>query len=417
MIGIVGIGSKEPSIKMLGCILLLAVLTSFPAAYSEPKVDQKTGRIRLLIIGECTPYYPYFVTMYPTDPRIDLRGVITAGDYGNPKETARCTRIFMPRTRQKFLDSLDVVELVDFVPWVLQHYHIQWIHDAVGDHGFGMTLCQMGWYPYLRDKYTSNDPEAWMGTVLYEAYPVDMIVRKQNKPSAHMDVVEKTCVVNMPDFERTPIGGQHGLVFARPGSTVHSRFRVGHEDAIVSRKFGRGMVLYYPSGWNYISEEVTRKWIYFPDFVLNQIYFVADVPVPEDPELAHALRASFKQYIERKTLITSLIDFIDKFGANTNPLQEMIDGLEDQRRKAGEIYLSGDYQGAWDAIHGAMEGLVEVSQESVKLRKKALLWVYITEYLTVAGSSLVCGFIVWTLMVKRKYYREVATTRLISREE
>ena len=401
------------SLDRAGILIIwaLVLLTSFQAA-CEPKVDPTSGRIRLLIVGESTPYSPYYVSMYANDPRIDLRGVVSAGDYGDPAYTARFIRIFMPRTEERFLESLDVLELVDFVPWALQDYHIKWMHDAVKDQGFGMTLCQMGWYPYLSHKYTSNDPEAWMATVLYEAYPVDMIVGKQNKPAIHQVIAEKTPVVSMPDFEEFPLGGSHGLVFTRPGTRLHTSFTPGGEDAISSREFGEGIVLWYPNGWNTITDAQWRTWNYFVDFVLNQIYFVAGVPVPEDPELAHSLRSSFKLYLEHKSLVIGLIDFIDKFGANTNTLHKMIDELEEMRIQAGQQYMQGEYQKAWDTVKEAQEGLVRISEESAALRRRALFWVYVTEYIAVTATGMLCGFLLWTLMIKRHYYSEVATTRL-----
>lgn len=172
-----------------------------------------------------------------------------------------------------------------------------------------------------------------------------------------------------------------------------------------------------PMGWDQISSDVQRNWRYFVDFILNHVYYVAGVPVPEDPELAHSLRESFRQYLEQKSLMTSLIDFIDRFGANTDPLLRRIDALEGERRKADRFYMDGDYQAAWDSIHAAMEGLVQISQESVKLRRKALLWVYVTEYLTVTATAMISGFVIWTLMVKRAYYREIRTTHLGPTEE
>jgi len=396
---ILSLGVEDESTRILQgsrmkarlCLTVCLAVVLISAVHADPKVDPATGRIRLLIIGESTPYEPYFVTLYPDDPRIDLRGVVTAGDYADPKTTARFIRIYMPRTKTRFLESLDVVELVDFVPWSLQDYHIEWIHEAVGDEGFGMTLCQMGWYPYLSHKYTSNDPEAWMATPLYDAYPVDMVVGKQNRPAVAQKIVEKTPVVSMPDFEQFPMGGSHGLVYARPGAKVHTRFRPGGEDAISSIGYGKGMVLWYPNGWNTIAGAQWRAWKYSVDFVLNQIYFVADVPVPEDPELAHSLRSAFRLYIEHKSLIIGLIDFVDKFGANTNPLHRKIDELELKREEAGDFYLQGDYQKAWDSIHEAQDGLLTISAESTELRKRALLWVYVTEYIAVAATGLLCG--------------------------
>jgi hypothetical protein len=50
----------------------------------------------------------------------------------------------------------------------------------------------------------------------------------------------------------------------------------------------------------------------------------------------------------------------------------------------------------------------EIVAEEVK--NEALLWVYLTEWLSVSGTALIVGFVLWTLMVRRRLYREVETT-------
>ena len=404
----------HPNANILFVIIVGIVLCMF--AFPKPasaKVDPETSRIRLLVIGECTLYEPYFVTQFRTDPKIDLVTVITAGDQASPRDTAKYIRIFMPRTRERFLSGIDALELFDFVPWVLQDYHIHWIHDAVKDHGFGMVLVEMGWYPSYKDTYTSNDPEAWMKTVLYQAYPVDLIMYKQNKPSTFLDIVENTGVVNMPGFEETPIGGVAGLTAARPGSLTHARYRVGKEPAIVSKTYGEGITLTLPTGWDVMNFDTQRNWKYFVDFVLNHVYFVADVPVPEDPELAHSVRALLGNYIEQKSLTVSFIDFIAKFGANTVQLERRLGKLEEEKKQAESLYLESDYEGARQAIAAVMEQFVEIEEESVRIRRRALMWIYITEWIAVTGASMLCGFILWTLMVRKRLYREVKTTKLV----
>ncbi len=392
-------------------LAFLGALLSAPMAHS--RVDPATNRIRLLVIGECTRYEPYFVTQFMTDPKVNLVCVITAGDRATPRETARYIRIFMPRTWERFLSDIDALELFDFVPWVLQDRHITWFHDAVKDHAYGIALVEMGWYPSYVGGHTSNDPEAWMNTVLYEAYPVDLVVSKQNRPSSYLEIVEKTAVVNLPDFEKTAIGGTAGLTIARQGSLLHARYRVGKEPAIVSKKFGEGTTLTLPTGWDVMGLDVQRSWKYFVDFVLNHIYFISDVPVPEDPELAHGVRALLGNYIEQKSLTVSFVDFIAKFGANTAPLERRLGQLEKEKKEAESLYLESNYEGAKEAIAAVMEQFVEIESESVRIRRRALMWIYITEWITVTGTSMFAGFVIWTLMVKKRLYREVTTTRLI----
>jgi len=396
-------------------LILILVLSLTFSPTVDSKVDPQSNRIRLMLIGECTRYHPYFVTLIPTDPKIDLVAVITAGDLATPKETKRYLRVFMPRTRDRFLQGLDVVELFDFVPWVLESKHIEWIHEAVKDHGFGMVLVEMGWYPSYAGGHTSNDPEAWMSTVLYRAYPVDLIVGRQNKPSSYFEIVQETPVVSMPGFEKTRLGGVAGLTIPRPGSTVHARYRAGKEAAIVSTRYGQGVTLTLPTGWDVIALDVQRNWKYFVDFVLNHIYFVADVPVPEDPELAHSVRALLGSYVEQKSLTVSFIDFIERFGANTLPLQKRLAELDEEKKEAERLYLESRYEESRDAIAAVIAQFVEMEEESVRIRKRALMWIYITEWIAVTGTSLLCTFVLWTLMVKKRLYREVETTRLYGR--
>ncbi len=310
-----------PFLRPYGGAGVLATLALLAASLSPAccRTDPESSRIRLLVVGECTRYEPYFVTQFATDPKINLVAVITAGDRANRSETARYVRVFMPRTKERFLAEIDVLELFDFVPWVLRDYHIQWFHDAVKDHGFGLALVEMGWYFSYRGEHTTNDPEAWMATVLYQAYPVDLVLFRQNQGSAYLEIVEKTPVVNMPGFEDAPLGGVAGLQIAKPGSLLHARYRSGKEPAIVSTTYGKGITLTLPTGWDQLSVDAQKNWRYFVDFVLNHIYFVADAPVPEDPELAHGIRALLGAYVEQKSLTLSFIDFIAKFGANTAP--------------------------------------------------------------------------------------------------
>ncbi len=106
------------------------------------------------------------------------------------------------------------------------------------------------------------------------------------------------------------------------------------------------------------------------------------------------------------------IGVIDRFGANTAELYDLLDKLEEGRKEASRLYLRGQCQESLQAIHRALGGMQTIATESTKLRRKALLRVYLTEYLVVTGTSMVCGFVLWTFMLKRKLYREAAVTKL-----
>jgi len=399
-------------------VLMLVVLGTTAQCQSEPRVDPESGRIRLLVVGEQNGGNLYVMSVIRSDPRIRHYATVLAGAGADLDEAKRQARIYTPRTRERFVSSIDVINFLDAPPWGFTDAQQEWIRDGIYQIGMGLVLVEMGWHSCNYAWWHCNRPDIWMTSPIYAAWPVDAVLEKTVRPSVYADIIESSPVVDLPGFEKQPYGGpahNTGLLIARPGSTVHARWRVGKEDAIVSARYGQGTTLNLPTGWDCLSPLMMRNWKYFVDFILNSLYQAAQVPVPDDPELAHTLRAGFIQFDEQRTLMLHLIDFIDKFGANTAPLHEMLDELVVESRGATGFYLEGEYSRSWEAIQEALEGLTRITEESTRLRQKALFWVYVTEWLSISGTSMACGFVLWTVMVRRRYYREVQSTRLDSR--
>jgi len=225
--------------------IFLLLLTAIPSALSSAKVDPATGKIRMLMIGEVNTQLQatYYLL---SDPMIDLT-LIPAGDVADVQTSKRFVRIYIPRTETDFVTRFDVMELFDFVPYVLMDKHIQWMREAVRDDGLGLALVEMGWYGVT--DWTGNDAAAWMATVLYDAYPCDMVIGKQNARTPYMDIlVRDPPLVDLPLFEKTALTGveQHGIQIAREGSTVFTKWHAGKEDAIVGGRYGQGTTLMIP---------------------------------------------------------------------------------------------------------------------------------------------------------------------------
>ncbi len=380
------------------------------------KVDPETSKIRLLMIGEIKAQHQIATAHMFADPKVDLT-LIPAGDIADVRTSKRFVRIYIPRTKDELRLENDVVELFDFVPYVLEARHIDWIRDVVQQDGVGLGLTEMGWYDVT--DWTGNDAEAWKSSSLYEAYPADLVLGKQNKETAFMDIVEPgqdrepSLLVDLPQFEQTPLTevGHHGIQVARPGSTVHAVWRVGQEDAIVSGMFGEGTTLMIPMGWDNVPRETERSWYYYVDFVLNHAYFLAQVEIPEDIERIHRLRAAFYEYFDHMAMTNGLLDFIDKFGASTRPVERMLSDLTAEKELAEQLYLGEEYGESWESMKKVMEEFDRISEEAVRIKENALMWVYITEWMAVTGTLAVCGSLIWALMVRRKLYREVSVTR------
>jgi len=50
----------------------------------------------------------------------------------------------------------------------------------------------------------------------------------------------------------------------------------------------------------------------------------------------------------------------------------------------------------------------------MRLKDMALMWVYVSEWAAVLGTSLLAGYVVFTLMLRRAMYRQAGMTRLRS---
>ena len=132
--------------------------------------------------------------------------------------------------------------------------------------------------------------------------------------------------------------------------------------------------------------------------------------------MIHDLRARFAQYRQEKAVLLSLLDFIGRFGANTQPVEVLVRGADALKERSFDAYAEGSYEEALRLIRDASRKMSSISADAVKLKAKALLWVYITEWSAVTGVLFVSGLALYSLMIRRRVYREVETTRLRSLE-
>jgi hypothetical protein len=116
---------------------------------------------------------------------------------------------------------------------------------------------------------------------------------------------------------------------------------------------------------------------------------------------------------QRETL-DSVIEFVSKFGANMAPAERILGDAEATRFLGDQHYLDGGMQESIECMRDALSTLSEASEKAHQLRDEALLWVYVTEWLVVASTGMICGFVLWTIMIRRRLYRQVEQTRLYS---
>ena len=149
------------------------------------------------------------------------------------------------------------------------------------------------------------------------------------------------------------------------------------------------------------------------DVFINILLHSTGRSLPGDILLVHHLREQYWLLNQQKLLLMGLIDFVDKFGASTRDLEDDLDILEDLKENSFDSYRAQDYEVALDIIEGALRKIGEIGEDAVLLKRRALFWVYLTEWSAVTATLLLSGGVVHTLLIRRRLYRDVGMTRLV----
>ncbi|MBU7004799.1 MAG: hypothetical protein HXS50_04480, partial [Theionarchaea archaeon] len=148
------------------------------------------------------------------------------------------------------------------------------------------------------------------------------------------------------------------------------------------------------------------------DMGSNLMLYVDGRPVPQDIALVHRVRSMIQDVATRKTLLLSLVDFVESFGANTRVITDEIDRFDLAVSRAEPVYLELRFHDSLKMYEEAGQILERAEEKAMAAKDRALLWIYAIEWLTVAGTTLITGAAVWNLMIRRKMYKEARVTRL-----
>jgi len=409
-------------------ILLVAVLTVCPQlglSASTPKVDPETGRIRTLFIGD-----PYVAPGYPTmalleDPKIQLTRIEAEIGYTNPslgyKNMQRFLRLYLPRSEANLLENYDVLIITAIRSNDLKDEFQVWTKKAVEEEGFGFLMSDDPTsFGGAVTVWTTGPP--WDDTPVGSVLPVYQIGHDEWRD--HNFRILPTIpnpITDGIDFTRMPRIWSHNRPQPKDGATV---LAVTTDETVPSDPKNDPVLIYWDIGegrtlafvWDWGGNGVVGfyHWEYWKDFIARLVYYPARAAIPTDVAITHALRQQISQYAIEKGILLSLIDFADTFGANTLALNKELVGTGSLRDRVDQLWIGEEFEACLPAMQEAMASLTKVMDDAVKAKDRALLWVYIIEWLTVAGTSIIVGVAVWALMIRRKLYREVRTTRFES---
>ncbi len=337
----------------------------------------------------------------------------------------RAVRIYFPRTYQGVVD-FDFMVFAGSIMNMFSPIQQKWMHDAVleGTGGLNSRSVLSGIYW----------PE-WVTSATQKAFPNDADAvgdtsgRHRSGRSLLIVLEERTGLAPvLTMFKGKPIKWQLndyscGLLIPREGSIIWSWIKGPFADMAMENPTCSGCTPHlisweYGDGITWTCHDRLVNWWQDPvanpyglDMIMNMILLSNRRSLPLDIEVVHEIRSRIVEYRTRQLLVLATVEFGEMFGANMNPILVDMGIVDDKRRQADEHYLSQEYMEARTAIIDAIEDMEDLNFAAMARKDRAMLWVYLVQWFVVSGTSMVTGFVVWTLMIRRRLYRQVKVTR------
>ncbi len=391
-------------------LLVLAALSQSTAR--EPRQDPSTGKVRLLYIGD------YVGTATPArfleqEPLISIRGVPATLAWYQENFIRKFMRIYMPRTYEDMAINNDVMLLSDAGVGLFETRHFTWFADAVIEDGLGLTMIGG-----VESFGAEPGRPPWIGTTVADILPVEGVFQSFNPATGTVLILrpDNEFIASLPwDTLVPPMNTflRFNNLVLKDGADELAALTAGQErhPFLVTWLQGKGRTFAMGADWTPGGGVNFMEWEYYGDYASNLVLYVAGVPVPAEHELRHVYKTQMISYQDQKRLLMATLDFVEKFNANTRPLTQEINANDEKRQQADRLYIDQDFQAAVTLMKEVLDRVEELADDSLELRERALLWVHVIEYLVVTATCLITGTVVYSLMIKRRLYREVAVTR------
>jgi hypothetical protein len=366
------------------------------------------GKIRTICFGDVIDQYGGFNSFVTIrlDPAIEATLVPSRPDYLGSMENAwRNMRIYMPRTYATMVEGYDVIVTSDADRTVFRTDWIDWLTRAVTQGGLGLE-----WLGSIQ----SGNFESWEGTTLAGIAPVEPALDLDISGPFKVRIADPhEPLMGALPWEDSPALSNLNTQTPKDGSQLWAT--VVHPNDYPLMTFwntGEGAVLCFASKFPNGVRPWSRDWHYFPQSMVYLTYRTAERDIPQDALLFDQLIFSFFDYSEMNSMIVSLFSFVEKFGGRVDRLYRRLDEVAAVKSEADRAYLQGEYDGCLDLMAEARVAQEEIVETAFGAKDRALLWVYVTEWCVLTSALLVSGLAVWTLMIKRRLYREVGISRL-----
>ncbi len=397
----------------IGLLLVLQIEAGIAGAGGDGR------RLHMLLIGEVYPQECPLPLLFDSDPLFEYVSIRTregpAGKLTEEMKT-RYVRLYFPRTDED-LRRFSMIFFVDADVSVFSGKQSQQMYDSIRD-GVAGSFFTFG-------------PEFYsvQSSILGQVVPHDMsknINMAWTTRSYRVEFVKGLPPVFTPFVElgvERAVGIGCGFLAPRTGTRAWGN--------LVPRQYGPWIL-----EWKYddngghcwvAADDLDHSWWgdvhasihglsenpWAMDVMSNLILYSAGRALPEDVVVVARARDGFWEYRTQRGIILSLMDWVEKFGATTASYGLRLAEIDGRWLAASDLYISGDYGSALSGLDEAKAEALALLDEVLRAKDRVLLWVFVIEYLVITGTCVGSASILWTLMVKRRFYRQIATTRLV----
>jgi len=392
-----------------------AILVS---VFLQPTTASDDQRLHMLLIGEVYPQECPLPLLFNNDPLYDYVAIRTReGPAGHLTEEMkqRYVKLYFPRTEEN-LREFGMIFYIDADVAVFSGRQAQQMYNSISE-GFAGSFFTFG-------------PEfgSVASSILGQVVPHDMskeLSMDWTGRSYRVRFVRDLPPVFTPFIElgvENAVGIGCGYLAPRSGTTTW-----GH---LIPRAYGPWLIEWRFGGggghcWA-AADDLDHSWWgnihasihglsenpWAMDIMSNLILYSLGRDLPEDVVIVKRARDAFWHYRTERGIVISLMDWVERFGASTLAFAEELKDIDSALTDASESYLEGEYGTALSTLEEAKAEANSLRQEVLKAKDRVLLWIYIIEYLTITGTAVISGSVLWALMVRKKLYRATGTTRL-----
>jgi hypothetical protein len=382
------------------------------------------GRIKVIFTGRVIEGF-LINSFFRNEPMVDPLFVPTRDAPGGTSEMQRFVRVYFPRNYEAVKDY-DFVIFAGTVMTFFSPIQQKWMHDAIFEGAGGINSRSLlsgiywpEWVNSATQRAFPNDADALAvsGEIHRSGKSLEIILEeREDLPRVLTMFLGKPVMWRLQDYSC-------GLVIPREGATVWSWIKGPFADRasatptcsgcsphLISWQYGEGITwTCHDRLINWWQDPIANP--YGLDMIMNMILVSNRRELPGDIDVIHDIRSRIAEFKTRQILVLATVEFGEKFGANMDPIFESMKGINEKRREADGLYLAQEYLLARAGYLDAISDLEDLNYEAMERKDRAMVWVYLVQWFVVSGTAMLAGMVVWTLMVRRRLYREVTVTR------